>query len=136
MDLYNLLFNSQSMVPAMSPGNPAETIPLVDPGQMPTGGMTSGGMPIYESSVPEATIGGAAPTGAAGPGFDQRLLAGMRGVQMPAAPTPQRISTPAAPRPTGAIQPGADVLLKLLMAAQQPQQARPATMGLGQAIGR
>lgn len=91
------------------------------------------GVPMPRPRPAEAPQAGEAPTGATGDG----LLKTLRGVQAPAAPTPQRVSTPNLPglRP---IQSGGymDLLAMLGLGQQQGAQGGlklPST--LGQALG-
>lgn len=114
-------------------------------------GGNGGGAPVVAdttpdlgaSLAPEGTAGQkyAGPIGPqqpSGPGSDPKrmndLLATLRGVQVAQPPAPQRVATPALPRPTGAIQGGQIIALlnALGMAPQAPQL--PTT--LGQGLGR
>lgn len=87
--------------------------------------------PAPREGEPDAM--GARTTPTAPQGGGAKLLDTLKGLKAPAAPEVQKVSTPAAPRPTGNIT-GGD-LLKLLMGTAPAGAAPKIPYGLGAAIG-
>lgn len=115
--------------PVASPTNPvgAPQVPL--PVSRPTSTGAAPGAPL-DITPPGAAASAAAP---AGKPMADRIAEALRGVKMPASPELQRISTPAAPRPTAAIKSGELMALMAQMGGGSPQGGLPfdlpATLG-------
>jgi hypothetical protein len=106
-----------SVVPPPAP-------PPVSP-PMGQGGIGSDFAAAPPAAAPMTTPAGA-PTPATTQTLSQRLLGTLAGVKAPSAPQAQVPYPPAAPRPSGQIQPGnlADLLMKASQVAQVPSLAQ------------
>lgn len=92
------------------------------------------GVPIPRPRPPEAPTAAAAPAAAGG---TDALLKSLRGVQMPAPPTPQKVSTPHAPAVAKMSQQSGliDLLASLGIGPQQALPGLKLPSTLGQALG-
>lgn len=135
-----LTANAQESAPMGGMPPPA---PMPEGGEAaPMGGMPSPWEPVQGSPAgPPVQAGEAPPAGAATPGAQPpaggaggSLVNALRGMVAPSVPQPQRVSSPAAPHPTGKIEGGGLVSLLgqlgMLRGAHMPASYQlPSTLG-------